>query len=148
MNAPWELVKELLLIAALTQLSVALLNMFLVRLLKWQEDLLRLPLLLREVFHVHKWFISVTLTIFAVLTWRFAGELARCEMPVFQWLSGCIGGFWSLRTILQVTYYSSSHWRGQLGRTLAHIVLLVIYGGMAGLYLWAAFGPSSGKVAP
>jgi hypothetical protein len=137
---PVTFATNLLLIAASAQLAVAVLNLFLVRLLKWREELLRLPLLLREVFQVHKWFISVSLTIFAVLTWRFVGEIARHEEPVFQWLAGCIGIFWAIRTVLQIAYYSSSHWRGKFGRTLIHIVLLAMYGGLAGLYLWMAAG--------
>src|SRR5438874_2086074 len=47
---------SLLRIAAAAQLAIALLNLFLVRLLDWKADLDRLPLLLREVFHVHCWF--------------------------------------------------------------------------------------------
>jgi len=141
-------VTNLLVIAALTQLAVAVLNLFLVRLLKWQEELLRLPMLLREIFQVHKWFISVTLAIFGVMTWRFAGEIAHHEEPVFQWLAGCIGVFWAIRTVLQVAYYSSSHWRGRFGKTVVHVVLLAMYGGMAGLYLWVAAGQAGGGAVP
>jgi len=124
--------------AAALQLSVAALNMFLVPLLKWKEDLARMPLLLREVFQVHAWFISMTLAIFGVLTWRFAPELAADAIPICRWLAAGIGIFWALRAILQVVYYSSSHWRGQLGRTLAHLALLFLYGGLAVAYLWTA----------
>lgn len=128
--------------AAALQLAVAILNLFLVPLLKWKEDLKRAPLLLREVFHVHAWFISVTLTIFGLITWRFAAEIASHPNAIGRWLAASIGIFWAIRTILQITYYSSSHWRGQFGRTVIHIVLLLLYGAMAEIYLWAAFGPS------
>jgi len=128
--------------AAAVQLGVALLNLFLVSLLKWKEDLMRAPLLLREVFHVHAWFISVTLTIFGLMTWRFAGDIAAHANAIGAWLAGGIGIFWAIRTILQVAYYSSSHWRGQSGRTIIHLTLLFLYGGMAAVYLWAAFGTS------
>jgi hypothetical protein len=128
--------------AATLQLGIALLNLFLVPLLKWKEELARAPLLLREVFHVHAWFISVTLAIFGLLTWRFAGELAAHANAIGVWLATGIGIFWAIRTVLQVAYYSSSHWRGQPGRTVIHIVLLFMYGGMAAIYLWAAFGTS------
>jgi hypothetical protein len=126
--------------AAVLQLGVALLNLFLVPLLKWKEDLARAPLLLREVFQVHAWFISVTLAIFGLLTWRFAGELATHANAIGAWLAAAVGIFWAIRTVLQITYYSSSHWRGQFGRTVIHNVLLFVYGGMAAIYLWAAFG--------
>ena len=128
--------------AAALQLAVALLNLFLVPLLKWKEDLARAPLLLREVFHVHAWFISLTLTIFGLITWRFAGELAANANAIGGWLAAGIGIFWAIRAILQVAYYSSSHWRGQFGRTAIHIALLFTYGRLTTIYLWAAFGIS------
>src|SRR2546423_13153650 len=124
-------VSILLHIAATLQLGVAVLNLFLVPLLKWKEDLARAPLLLREVFQVHAWFISVTLAIFGVLTWRFAAEITLHTHPIGQWLAGAIGIFWAIRTVLQVVYYSSTHWRGQISRTAIHVTLLFMYGGLA-----------------
>ena len=123
---------------ASAQLAVAVLNLFLVRLLGWRSELERMPLLVREVFVVHAWFISVTVAIFGVVTWRFAPEFAAASHEVFRWLAAGIGTFWALRTILQITYYSSSHWKGRLDRTMIHIALLGTYGGFAAAYLKAA----------
>jgi len=113
MNASAIDLTSLLKAIALLQLGVALLNLFLVRLFNWRADLLRAPLLLREVFQVHAWFISITLTVFATMTWRFAKEFAGRTDPMCQWLAAGIGIFWAIRTVLQGAYYSSSHWRGQ-----------------------------------
>ena len=145
MNATTLLLLPLLTTAAGLQLAIALLNLFLVPLLNWKHDLMRMPLLLREVFRVHAWFISVTLGIFALMTWRFAVEMAGGGTPACRWLAGCIGSFWAVRTVLQVGYYSSSHWRGNLGRTMAHVGLLLIYGGFSFVYLWAAMGSEANK---
>ena len=134
----------LLQIAAAAQLAIAALNLFLVRLLKWESDLQRMPLLLREVFQVHAWFISITLAIFAAMTWRFAAEMAGGADPVCRWLAAGIGIFWATRAVLQVAYYSSSHWRGLPVRTLLHIGMLIVYGGFAVLYLWTALGARGG----
>ena len=125
--------------AAILQLAMAVLNLFLVRLLDWKSDLERMPLLLREVFQVHAWFISVTLVIFGAMTLRFANEIANGSQAMARWLAAGIGLFWTIRTILQVTYYSSSHWRGRPSRTAVHIALLFVYGGFAIVYCWAAF---------
>jgi hypothetical protein len=126
---------HLLQVFAIGQLAVAVLNLFLVRLMKWESDLERMPLLMREVFRVHAWFISVTLGIFGVITLRFAGEMANGTNPIGTWLCLGIGIFWAIRTVLQVFYYSSSHWKGQPGRTAAHFILLLCYGSMAIVYL-------------
>ena len=56
------------------------------------------------------------------------------------WLGACIGVFWGVRTVLQMTYYSSSHWRGKPGLTLVHVMLLVLYGGLSMVYLWTTAG--------
>lgn len=124
-------------LAGIGQLLIAALNLSLVRLLGWRDDLSRLPLLVREVFHVHAWFISITLAIFGVLTIRFASALTATELG--RWLACGIGAFWAVRAVIQVTYYSSSHWRGKTGRTVIHVVLLAVYGGFAATYLAAAF---------
>jgi hypothetical protein len=131
---------SLLRLAAAAQLAVGLVNLCLVRLLGWKADLDRMPLLLREVFHVHCWFISITLGIFGVTTMRFADAMAASSNEPCRWLAACIGLFWGIRTVLQVTYYSSSHWRGRPVRTAIHVTLLATYGGLALLYSLTALG--------
>lgn len=125
-------------IVAAAQLAVAVINLFLVRLLGWRADLERMPLLIREVFVVHAWFISATLAIFGAVTMRFAPEFAAASHEVFRWLAAGIGGFWALRTVLQMTNYSSTHWKGRADRTVIHVLLLATYGGFAAAYLTAA----------
>ena len=129
-------------LAAGAQLVLALVNLALVRLMKWKPEIDRMPLLLREVFQVHLWFISITLTIFGMLTWQFAAEIAAGAHPLCSWLAAAIGAFWGIRTVLQITYYSSSHWRGNAGRTWIHAGCLVFYGSLAVTYLLAALGSS------
>jgi hypothetical protein len=131
---------SLLRIAAAAQLAIALLNLVLARLLDWKADLDRMPLLLREVVHVHCWFISITLGIFGVMTLRFADAMAESSNEACRWLTAGIGVFWAIRTVLQVTYYSSSHWHGRQVRTVMHVALLATYGGLALVYGLAALG--------
>ena len=126
-------------VAAILQFAIAILNLCLNRIMGWKEDLERMPLLIREVHQVHAWFISVTLLIFATITWRFSGDFATGAEPICRWLAAGIGLFWALRVVIQVAYYSSSHWRRKTGRTAIHIALLLIYGEFAAAYLLAAF---------
>ena len=127
-------------IAAAAQLAIAVLNLFLVRIMKWEEPVVRMPQLVREVFHVHAWFITITLVIFGVVTIRFAGELAAGTNELGRWLAAGIGIFWFIRWVMQFFFYSSSHWRGKRAETAVHIVLVFLYGFLAGIYLWTAFG--------
>ena len=125
--------------AALAQFAVAILNLFLIRIMKWQPDLERAPLLIREVFRIHVFFISITLAIFAALSWRFASEIAVASSSIYVWLAAGIGIFWAVRSLMQWTHYSTSHWRGDLTRTVIHWMLFFGYGAMALTYFAAAF---------
>ena len=128
----------LLRLAALAQLGVALLNLFLVRIMKWERDLISAPLLIREVFQIHIYFISITLAIFGALTWRFAGEIATGTHPLCVWLAAGIGVFWAVRSVMQWSHYSAVHWRGDKIRTAIHWILFLGYGAFAAVYFAAA----------
>ena len=131
--------KEALYIAAAAQLSVAVLNLFLVRIMKWEEEVTRMPQLVREVFHVHAWFITIPLAIFSVVTIRFVEELAAGTNNLGRWMAAGIGIFWLIRWLMQFFYYDSSHWRGKRAETIVHIVLIFVYGFFSGVYLLTAF---------
>ena len=132
---------ELLLrLAALAQLGTAVLNLFLIRIMKWERDLTAAPLLIREVFQIHTYFISITLAIFGTLTWRFAAEIAAAANPLGVWLAIGIGCFWSIRSLMQWSHYSASHWRGDRLRTLIHWTLFLGYAALGIVYLLAAGG--------
>ena len=124
---------------ALVQFAVAILNLFLIRIMKWKPHLERTPLLIGEVFRIHVVFISITLSIFAVLSWRFAHEIASAASPLAIWLAVAIGLFWLVRSAMQWLFYSASHWRGEALRTVIHWALFLGYGAMATVYLAAAF---------
>jgi hypothetical protein len=133
-----EWIQILLPAAAVGQVLVACLNLGLVSLLGWKEHLAAMPLLLRQVFRVHQWFITITLLLFAVWTWKLAPQIApRSELA--GWVCAGISLFWGIRTVMQVTYYSSSHWRGKPARILVHIILLIAYGACALTYGIAAW---------
>ncbi len=135
MNLITENLHILLMIGAAGQAVVAFLNMNLTRILGWQEEVAAMPLLLREVFQVHKWFVSIILWIFALLTFCFAHRLAAGDDMLARSLAGCIAVFWGIRTYIQVGYYSGSHWHGIPSRTAVHIILFVAY-----LFLTLAYG--------
>lgn len=125
--------------AALVQIGVAILNLSLIRIMKWKPDVEKMPLLIREVFRIHCFFISITLAIFGILTWRFTPEIASAANPLSIWLATAIGGFWLIRSAMQWLYYSPTHWRGDSARTAIHFLLFFGYGALATVYFIAAF---------
>lgn len=106
--------------------------------MKWERDLTSAPLLIREVFQIHTYFISITLAIFGTLTWRFAGEIATAAHPLCVWLAIGIGCFWSVRSVMQWSHYSASHWRCDPLRTWIHWTLFLGYGALGAIYFIAA----------
>lgn len=143
MNTPLSFLMnlELLLqLVAFNQIIVAVINLFLPKIMKWQPDLAAMSPLVRDVFVIHGWFISITLAIFGVLTWRFAAEMAAQPSDLARWLCVSIGTFWGVRAIMQWSYYSPSHWRGNGQRTFLHWLLFLVYTGWTIVYLKAALG--------
>lgn len=130
-----------LLLAAGAQLFIALLGPMIPRLLNWKEAINAMPLLVREVFHVHTFFIALTCAIFGVITWRFAPAIASPSHEMMRWFAGAVGLFWGIRCVMQWTTYSASHWRGLPMKTLAHWALFLGYGAFAITYLTAALRP-------
>jgi len=132
-----ENLETLLMAAALGQLAIAVINLSLVRILGWKDELDGMSPLLRDVFHVHKYFISITLVLFGIITLRFAGELAAGTNELGRWLAVGIACFWGIRAVMQWAYYSWDHWKGQPGRILVHLILTGCYGGCGLVYLYA-----------
>jgi hypothetical protein len=143
MNALWTPTTDALTlclrIVALAQILLAGLSLTLPRILDWKPDIARMSLLVREVFEIHSWFIALTLVIWGVLTWQFAPEMAAHTSPLTSWLCAAIGFFLALRTVLQWSHYSASHWRGNTPRTVIHWTLTFGYGAWAVVYFLAAF---------
>lgn len=127
MNLIYNYLDEALRVVALGQATVAFLNLKLVGIMKWHDDLAAMPLLIREVFQVHKWFISITLWIFAAVTFCFADRFAAGDDALVRTLAGGIALFWGIRTYIQIGYYSGSHWHGIPSRTAVHIILFLAY---------------------
>jgi hypothetical protein len=138
MNSSPQYLELGLRVAALTQIGVAILNLSLTRIMKWKPDLERMPLLVREVFRIHCYFISLTLVIFGVITWRFASDIATAANPIGIWLAVAIGLFWLIRSAMQWLHYSPSHWVGDTPRTVIHFLLFFGYGALATVYFAAA----------
>lgn len=125
-------------VAAGGQLFIAGLGSALPRILHWEKAIADMPLLVRQVFQIHTWFISLTCAIFAVITWRFAGLMASGQDELAKWIAGAIALFWGVRSIMQWTHYSQEHWRGKLGLTFLHWLLFLGYAAWAVVYALAA----------
>ncbi len=126
-------------LAAGGQLFIAILGPMIPHLLNWREPIARMPLLVREVFWVHTFFIGLTCAIFGLITWVFAADIAHPAHDMMRWFAFAVGLFWGIRCVMQWTFYSSAHWRGLADKTLAHWALFLGYGAFTVTYFLAAF---------
>lgn len=133
-----ETFEGLLIVAAIGQILIAAINLKLDKILHWEPELSVLSKLLREVFHVHKWFITITLILYGLITIRFTRDLATGAYDMARWFAAGVGAFWLLRTGIQWLFYSWEHWRGKWRETVVHWILTVIYAGFTYVYLTAA----------
>jgi hypothetical protein len=125
-------------IVAVAQFSLVIANLFIARILGWKPEIERMSLLVREVFIIHSWFITITLAIWTVLTWRFAHEMAHAPTELSRWLCWAMAGFWGIRCVAQWLHYSPSHWRGIPSRTFFHWLFFLGYGAWTAVYALAA----------
>lgn len=139
MNLILDNLDKILIAAAIGQLMIAVINLRLDKMLNWDKELKVVPKLLQEVFVVHKWFITITLVIFGVITIRFAGDIADAKYEMTRWFAAGVGFFWAIRTGIQWFYYGWDNWRGKAKETTIHWILTICYGGAALVYLVAAF---------
>jgi hypothetical protein len=140
MKAFQDLLPLLLLLAGIGQLLVAALNLALVRILRWERDVAAMPLLVREVFQVHKAFITITLGLFGIWSLAFPDRFLDGSDPFARAVAVGIALFWGIRAVMQWSYYSSAHWRGKARETAAHLTLTFVYFGWASLYGYLAAG--------
>jgi hypothetical protein len=119
---------------ALVQAVIGVLVFLLPKALGWQPALAAMPRLMREIYHVHAFYLSFTLWIFAGFTVAFGDQMVAGDAAMGA-LAFWIGVFWAVRVAIQLFYYSPRHWRGKPRETVVHLVFLVVYALMSSAYL-------------
>jgi membrane protein YdbS with pleckstrin-like domain len=127
--------KTLLLIAGVAQIGLALAHLAFPRRLQWKEEAARMSRLNEQMFHVHTFFVCLTLALFGAWTLILADAMVRGEQ---RWLSGGIALFWFCRLLAQIFVYDSALWRGKRFETSVHILFLLLWCFLSGIYTVAA----------
>jgi hypothetical protein len=128
MNPEWHLR-----IAGVLQILLALAHILLPRRLRWTEELARLSLLNRQIFHVHTFFICLVLVMNGALSLLAPAALLEPTPLSRLVLLGC-AVFWAVRLYCQWFVYESSLWRGRRFETTVHVASSVLW-----LYLTAVY---------
>jgi hypothetical protein len=129
-----HVVPKLLWLAAAIQFAMAASNIFLPRILKYKENLLRVSPIIRQIFVVHSAYLVGVVLLFAAATATFTSELASGH-GLGRFLSAAIAVFWLCRMLVQLLYYDanlrkSNRW-GDFAYSAATAFLCIAYSAAA-----------------
>jgi len=130
-------------VAGVLLLLLAAVNTLLPKELGWRADLAKLSLVNRQIFLVHGAFIVLTVVLFGLLSLCFAAELAA-PSPLARAVLGGLALFWGLRLATQLFIYDRSLWRGHRRNTAVHVVAVLLWVYLAGVFGWGFWGQIAG----
>ena len=116
--APW------LWVAGAIQIAIVLANAALSARLNVRAGMASAPRFLRQVFTVHWIYVVLTVSLFSLLCFFFAGDLAGGS-KLGRCLCIAMGGFWGLRLPLQLFYYDGELRRQNRALDVAYVLALV-----------------------
>ena len=101
-------------------------HLYFSRHLKWKDDAARLSPVNRQIFHVHTFFICLTLIMMGVLALGYPRTLTE-RSPLARLVLMGHTIFWSARLLFQWFVYDSSLWRGHRLNTVAHTLFTLLW---------------------
>ena len=110
--------------ASLIVLSFA--HLYFARHLEWRTDAARLTPVNRQIFHVHAFFICLTVAMMGALCLLFPQHLLARSALARLILIGLVT-FWATRLVFQWFVYDASLWRGHRTNTLVHVAFTLLW---------------------
>jgi hypothetical protein len=123
MNAALEI---LLRIAGAGLVLLAFLHIPIGRKLRWREDGRKLSAENEQVFHVHTFFVCLTVILMG-LPCLIAPSVFLVKSEAGLWVSGAFAVFWAVRLYCQFFVYRSDLWRGKALETFVHWCFALIW---------------------
>ena len=111
-------------VAGTIQMAIVLANAVLPAKLNVHEGMAGVPLFLRQVFVVHWVYIVLTVSLFSLVCFFFARDLAGGSR-LGRFMCVAMGVFWGLRLPLQLFYYDAELRRRNRVLDLAYVLALV-----------------------
>jgi hypothetical protein len=122
-----NVVLEILLrVAGAGLVLLAFLHIPIGRKLRWREDGRKLSPENEQVFHVHTFFVCLTVILMA-LPCLFAPSVFLVKCEAGMWISGSLALFWVVRLYCQFFVYRSDLWRGKRLETFVHWCFALIW---------------------
>jgi len=109
-------------------------HIFFNRFFRWEQELVAVSLLTRQVFFVHNFFIGLTVILGGAASFFGANALLLPNTLSRAALSG-MATFWLCRLLAQFFGYDSAIWRGNRFRTFMHVAFSLLW-----CYVTATYG--------
>ena len=117
---------------------LAFIHFFFPRYFYWKQELVGLSLMNRQMVYVHLFFIGFVVFLNGILCLTSSEELLSTTLG--KRISLGIGIFWALRLYVQFFGYSSKIWKGKKFETAMHILFVVLWTYLSGVFLWVWMG--------
>jgi hypothetical protein len=101
-------------------------HIFFNRFFRWEQELVVVSLLTRQVFFVHNFFIGLTVMLGGAVSFFCANALLRPDTLSRAVLAG-MATFWLCRLLAQFVGYNSAIWRGDRFRTFMHVACSLLW---------------------
>jgi hypothetical protein len=86
---------------------------------------------------VHTFFVGLTVFLMGLLCLVSPEELIRTHLGKTITLGLAI--FWIIRLVFQLFVYSPKLWKGKRFETFIHILFIIFWAYLSGIFLWAAY---------
>lgn len=116
----------LLRVAGAGLVMLAFLHIPIGRKLKWREDGRKLTPENEQVFHVHTFFVCLTVILMA-LPCLISPSVFLVKSEAGKWISGSLALFWAVRLYCQFFVYRGDLWRGKRLETFVHWCFVLIW---------------------
>lgn len=123
-------------ITGVVMLLLALLHIRFPRYFNWKEELKSLSLINRQMMTVHMFFIALMVFLMGLLCLTSAPDLAGTALGKLIALG--MGIFWTTRLVFQLFVYSARLWRGKRFETSIHILFVLLWTYLGGIFVWTA----------
>lgn len=127
--------KAALLTAGVLQIALALLHLAFPARFGWKQEAARMSRLNEQIFHVHTFFVCLTLVLFGIWTMVLLEDLLSARQRA---LASGIAVFWLARLYSQWFVYDPVLWRGKKFETAMHILFTILWIFLTGTYGAAA----------
>lgn len=104
---------------------LALMHVVIPKYFKWDQELVSLTLITKQILYVHTFFIAFMVLLVGLLCINYAAELVQTNFG--QQI--CLGlfAFWLVRLVFQFWVYSPKVWQGKKFETFMHVSFSILW---------------------